>query len=239
MRLRNVPGAREYLAGSRWVIQDPDSHKGSWRSAFGAERADCPLHIEIGTGKGKFITAMAERHPEICYVGIDRYSSVLYRAVQKQDEKQLPNLLFVCYDAELILNLFGEGEVSRIYLNFSDPWPKKSHAHRRLPSKEYLRRYAVILEPEGTVEFKTDNRELFDFAVDEVPQGGFRIDALTYDLHADTVMNAGNIMTEYEERFSGKGNRICKYILSKSAADRPFIPECAADRPSVPAGGGL
>ena len=219
MRLRNVPGAREYLAESRWVVKEPDRLKGSWRAAFGEDRLNCPLHIEIGTGKGKFITAMAESHPEINYVGIDRYSSVLYRAVRKQDEKALPNLLFVCYDAELILNLFGEGEVNRIYLNFSDPWPKKSHAHRRLPSKEYLRRYAVILVPEGTVEFKTDNRELFDFAVDEVPQGGFAIDAMTYDLHADEVMGAGNIMTEYEERFSGRGNKICKYILSKAVSN--------------------
>ena len=117
--------------------------------------------------------------------------------------------------AELICEYFGEGEVDRIYLNFSDPWPKDRHAKRRLPSKEFLRRFAQILTEDGTIEFKTDNRELFDFAVDEVEAGGFKILQITYDLHNDPVMNEGNIMTEYEERFSAKGNPICKYILGR------------------------
>ena len=171
--------------------------------------------MEIGTGKGKFINQLAVENPDINYVGIEKYSSVLIRALDKLDESQIGNLLFIRGDAELICEYFGEGEVEKIYLNFSDPWPKDRHAKRRLPSKEYLRRFAQILTKDGTIEFKTDNRALFDFAVDEVEAGGFKILQITYDLHSDPVMNEGNIMTEYEERFSAKGNPICKYILGR------------------------
>ena len=196
MRLRNIPGARETIAESQWIVQDP-------------------AHLEIGTGKGKFINQLAAENPDINYVGIEKYSSVLIRALDKLDESQIGNLLFIRGDAELICEYFGEGEVEKIYLNFSDPWPKDRHAKRRLPSKEYLRRFAQILTEDGTIEFKTDNRALFDFAVDEVEAGGFKILQITYDLHSDPVMNEGNIMTEYEERFSAKGNPICKYILGR------------------------
>ena len=122
---------------------------------------------------------------------------------------------YLRWEAELLADVFAPGEVDRIYLNFSDPWPKKSQAQRRLPSRQFLRLYNQLLAPGGTIEFKTDNRALFDFAVDEVPEGGFQIDALTYDLHNDPVMNEGNVMTEYERKFSAMGNPICKYILSR------------------------
>ena len=213
MRLRNIPGARQTISESPWIVQDPASVKGKWKERFGN---DHPVHLEIGTGKGKFINRLAQENPEISYVGIEKYSSVLIRALDKLDESQITNLLFIRGDAELICEYFGEGEVDRIYLNFSDPWPKDRHAKRRLPSKEFLRRFALILSDEGTIEFKTDNRDLFDFAVDEVEAGGFKILQITYDLHNDPVMNQGNIMTEYEERFSAKGNPICKYILAKA-----------------------
>ena len=213
MRLRNIPGARQTISESPWIVQDPASVKGKWKERFGN---DHPVHLEIGTGKGKFINRLAQENPEISYVGIEKYSSVLIRALDKLDESQITNLLFIRGDAELICEYFGEGEVDRIYLNFSDPWPKDRHAKRRLPSKEFLRRFAQILSDEGTIEFKTDNRDLFDFAVDEVEAGGFKILQITYDLHNDPAMNQGNIMTEYEERFSAKGNPICKYILSKA-----------------------
>ena len=212
MRLRNIPGARETIAESQWIVQDPASCRGKWRERFGN---DHPIHLEIGTGKGKFINQLAIENTDINYVGIEKYSSVLIRALDKLDESQAQNLLFIRGDAELICEYFGEEEVDRIYLNFSDPWPKDRHAKRRLPSKEFLRRFSVILSKEGTIEFKTDNRALFDFAVDEVEQGGFKISQITYDLHNDAVMNEGNIMTEYEERFSKKGNPIFKYILVK------------------------
>lgn len=212
MRLRNIPGARETIADSKWIVQDPGAHKGKWKELFGN---DHPVYLEIGTGKGKFINRLAMENPDINYVGIEKYSSVLIRALDKLDESQIQNLLFIRGDAELICEYFDEGEVGRIYLNFSDPWPKDRHAKRRLPSKEFLRRFAQILTPDGTIEFKTDNRALFDFAVEEVEAGGFKILQITYDLHNDPVMNEGNIMTEYEERFSAKGNPICKYILGR------------------------
>ena len=212
MRLRNIPGARETIADSKWIVQDPGAHKGKWKELFGN---DHPVYLEIGTGKGKFINRPAMENPDINYVGIEKFSSVLIRALDKLDESQIQNLLFIRGDAELICEYFDEGEVERIYLNFSDPWPKDRHAKRRLPSKEFLRRFAQILTPDGTIEFKTDNRALFDFAVEEVEAGGFKILQITYDLHNDPVMNEGNIMTEYEERFSAKGNPICKYILGR------------------------
>ncbi|HAL59051.1 MAG: tRNA (guanosine(46)-N7)-methyltransferase TrmB [Sarcina sp.] len=212
MRLRNIPGARDAIAASPWVIQKPEKHCGHWKSVFGNEK---PLHLEIGTGKGRFIMQLAQEHPEINYIGIEKYSSVLLRCLEKQEELQLQNLIFIRGDAELINTFFTEGEIEKIYLNFSDPWPKERHARRRLPSSDYLRRYDRILAQGGTIEFKTDNRGLFDFAVDETAQSAFEIAQITYDLHNDPVMNIGNIMTEYEEKFSKKGNKICKYILRR------------------------
>ena len=214
VRLRNIPRARETIQESPFVVQDPENHKGSWRDVFGS---DHPLHLEIGTGKGRFILELAQRHPEINYIGIEKFSSVLLRGVDAQNELQLPNLRFIRGEAELITEYFAADEIQRIYLNFSDPWPKKRNAKRRLPSKEFLRRYEAILDAEGSIEFKTDNRELFDFAVEEVPFSVFEIREITYDLHADPVMNEGNIMTEYEEKFSAKGNKINKYILMRAA----------------------
>ena len=212
MRLRNIPGARDAIAASPWVIHDPDNHRGAWKAAF---KNKGPVHLEIGTGKGRFIMQLAQDHPEINYIGIEKYSSVLLRCLEKQEELQLQNLLFIRGDAELINTYFAEGEIERIYLNFSDPWPKERHARRRLPSSDYLRRYDRILAQGGVIEFKTDNRALFDFAVDETAQSAFEISQITYDLHNDPVMNVGNIMTEYEEKFSKKGNKICKYILQR------------------------
>ena len=212
MRLRNIPGARDAIAASPWVVQKPEEQIGSWKELFEKDR---PLHLEIGTGKGRFIMQLAGENPDINYIGIEKYSSVLLRCLEKQEELQLKNLVFIRGDAELINTYFAEGEIAKIYLNFSDPWPKERHARRRLPSSDYLRRYDRILAPGGTIEFKTDNRGLFDFAVEEVEQSAFEIAQITYDLHNDPVMNVGNIMTEYEEKFSAKGNKICKYILRR------------------------
>ncbi len=212
MRLRNVPGAREVMDASPFVYTQPEGMAGTWSEVFGNNR---PIHIEIGMGKGRFITTLAQNNPDINYVGIEKYSSVLLRAVEKQDELQLPNLKFIRMDAENITEVFGKGEVARIYLNFSDPWPKDRHAKRRLTSKEFFARYDVILEASGQVEFKTDNRSLFDFSVEEIGNTKWNILAVTYDLHRDAVMSAGNIMTEYEERFSAKGVPINKLIAKR------------------------
>lgn len=214
MRLRNVRGSREAIAGSDYVVHEEETRAGRWREIFGNEH---PVHIEIGMGKGKFITELAKQHPDINYVGIEKYSSVLIRALEKmeQEESSIPNLCFIRMDAENITKVFDKGEVSRIYLNFSDPWPKDRHAKRRLTSPQFFARYHEILTPKGHVEFKTDNRALFDFSVESVKEAGWNLDAVTYDLHHDEALVQGNVMTEYEERFSSMGNPIHKLIASR------------------------
>lgn len=213
MRLRNIPGADEAVGNSRWVIQEPEARKGRWREIFGN---DNPVHIEVGMGKGQFVTEMAMRHPDINYVGIERYTSVLLRALQKREKmEEIPNLYYLCIDARNLPDIFGVDEVEKIYLNFSDPWPKDRHAKRRLPSREFLGRYDKILEESGKVEFKTDNRGLFEFALEEAKESGWELEAYTFDLHHDEEMMQGNVMTEYEEKFSGKGNPIHKMIISR------------------------
>ncbi len=212
MRLRNVTGSREVIAESPYVVQEELAPRcpGRWREMFGNGNS---IHIEIGMGKGKFIHTMAKEHTDINYVGIEKYSSVLIRAVRKMEAEALPNLKFLRMDAEDIAKVFGAGEVDRIYLNFSDPWPKDRHARRRLPSREFLARYGVILKQGGRLEFKTDNRALFDFALDELGPAGWEAEEVTYDLHGDPRLMEGNVMTEYEEKFSSRGAPICKYII--------------------------
>ena len=212
MRLRNITGSRENIAESQYVVHEPAQMKGNWKDLF---ENDHPIHIEIGMGKGQFIHGMAKEHPEINYVGIEKYSSVLLRAIQKMEVEELPNLCFIRMDAEEITDVFAEGEVDQIYLNFSDPWPKDRHAKRRLPSRQFLARYDQILKKDGKLEFKTDNRGLFDFAVEELEPAGWRADVITYDLHSDEKLMVGNIMTEYEEKFSSQGNPIYKYIICR------------------------
>lgn len=212
MRLRNVKGSRETLEASEYTITEPKEYKGKWKSLF---ENDNPIHLEIGTGKGMFITTLAARNPNINYVGIEKFSSVLVRAVEKQKELELPNLIFVRADAEYLEEYFTEGEIDKIYLNFSDPWPKDRHAKRRLTSHQYFARYNTVLKKEGVVEFKTDNRMLFDFSVEEVMVAGWNLKAVTYDLHNDEKMNEGNIMTEYETRFSQMGTPINKLIAGR------------------------
>ena len=210
MRLRNIPGANDVIASSPYVIQEPIDKKGNQKENFPKNQ---PIHIEIGMGKGKFIHELAKRNPQINYIGIERYSSVLLRAIQKLEEEPLENLKFMCIDAKEITDVFEKEEVDKIYLNFSDPWPKDRHAKRRLPSKEFLARYDSILKKDGRLEFKTDNKGLFDFALEELPIANWKAEAVSYDLHNDEKMCQGNIMTEYEEKFSAKGNPIYKYII--------------------------
>ncbi|MCR5742502.1 MAG: tRNA (guanosine(46)-N7)-methyltransferase TrmB [Lachnospiraceae bacterium] len=210
MRLRNVPGAREEMLVNEYVVQNPEEKKGHWDQVFAHKS---PLYIEIGMGKGQFITTLAARNKNINYVGIEKYSSALIKGVWKREEMEdCDNLLFLRFDAEYITNVFGSGEVDKIYLNFSDPWPKARHARRRLTSPEYLKRYEQMLSADGVVEFKTDNQDLFTFSLESVEEAGWELIASTRDLHADSVLNEGNVMTEYEERFSSMGQPICKLI---------------------------
>lgn len=214
MRLRNITGSREAIAGSAYVVPEELQARcpGTWKDIFGNGH---PIHVEIGMGKGKFIHTMAMGHPDVNYVGIEKYSSVLLRAVQKMEREELPNLKFLRMDAENVDKVFGPGEVDRIYLNFSDPWPKDRHAKRRLPSREFLARYDRILTKDGQLEFKTDNRALFDFALEELEPAGWKAQVVTFDLHGDAALMEGNVMTEYEEKFSALGNPICKYVISR------------------------
>ena len=213
MRLRNIPGADEAIADSPHCIQEPMAEKGRWNLIFGN---DHPVHIEIGMGKGQFIMQFAKDHPDINYIGIERYSSVLLRALQKMEVEPLPNIRFLCMDASMITEVFDKEEVAKIYLNFSDPWPKERHAKRRLTSRQFFERYDKILAGNGVVEFKTDNDDLFAFSMEEVAEAGWTLDAHTFDLHHDPVLNEGNVMTEYEEKFSSLGRPIHKLIARRS-----------------------
>lgn len=210
MRLRNVKGSRETIAANEYVVQDETSMKGKWHDRFGN---DNPIHIEIGMGKGKFIMEMARLNPNINYIGIEKFSSVLVRAIEKQEQEQLSNLLFIRMDAEYIEDVFEKGEVGYIYLNFSDPWPKDRHAKRRLTSVNFLRRYENILADDGGVTFKTDNRPLFDFSLEQVEEAGWNLESHTFDLH-NSEYAEGNVMTEYEKRFSEMGNPICRMVCN-------------------------
>ena len=213
MRLRNIPGAKEEMLVNPYVVQEPEQWRGRWREFFGNDR---PIHIEIGMGKGQFLTALAAANPGINYLGIEKYSSVLIRALEKQSELDLPNLRFLRLDAENVTDIFATAEVERIYLNFSDPWPKDRHAHRRLTSDRFLARYAQFLAPEGFVAFKTDNRGLFDYSVETATASGWELSDLTYDLH-HSPYETGNLHTEYEDRFAALGNPICRVVLRRKA----------------------
>ncbi len=212
MRLKNVPGSRQAVAESDLVIKQPEQYKGAWAKKIFAN--DNPIRIEVGMGKGKFITTLAGLNPSVNYIGIEKYSSVLIRAVEKAEADPLQNLRFIRMDAEDIEDVFGKGEIDRIYLNFSDPWPKDRHAKRRLTSQRFLARFVHIIKDDSLIEFKTDNRELFEYSLAEAPAAGWEIIASTFDLHNDEELCAGNIMTEYEEKFSALGHPICKYIIS-------------------------
>ncbi len=214
MRLRNIPGADAAVAACPYVIEHPQDLRGHWDDRFETKQ---PIHIEVGMGKGQFLFGQAAAHPEINYIGIERYTSVLLRAIQKINPDEPPkNMLFICMDAAELPEVFAPDEIARIYLNFSDPWPKDRHARRRLTSSEFLARYDQILATDGSIEFKTDNRALFDFSLDEIEHSAvWKLAAHTFDLHHTPDLCEGNIMTEYEEKFSSMGNPICKLIATR------------------------
>ncbi|MGN0312035.1 MAG: tRNA (guanosine(46)-N7)-methyltransferase TrmB [Lachnospiraceae bacterium] len=215
MRLRNIPGADEAVLNSPYCIQLSQDLKGAIPDLF---ESKAPLHMEIGMGKGRFIMELAKQNPDINFIGMERYSSVLLRALQKMDELSEPlnNLKFICENAVILPEYFSKGDIQKIYLNFSDPWPKDRHAKRRLTSRQFLNCYDKVLDPKGTLEFKTDNVDLFRFSLEEIEEAGWTLLAKTFDLHHDSVLNEGNIMTEYEEKFSSQGNPICKLIACRT-----------------------
>ncbi|MET3558238.1 tRNA (guanine-N7-)-methyltransferase [Streptococcus rupicaprae] len=204
MRVRKRKGAEALLAENpQYVILDPEAYKGKWHQVFGN---DNPIHIEVGSGKGRFITRMAAANPDINYIGIDIQLSVLSYALDRVLEQGLPNVKLLRVDGSSLTNYFADAEIDRLYLNFSDPWPKKKHAKRRLTYKSFLETYQQILPAQGEIHFKTDNRGLFEYSLVSFSQYGMTLLGVWLDLHAADF--EGNIMTEYEEKFSQKGQPI-------------------------------
>lgn len=216
MRLRHIPGSEKQIAESPYVIQNPQEYRGHWAEFFGNNN---PVMVEAGMGKGRFLMELAAAHPDINYIGIEVYSSVLLKAIQKRKNTELSNLWFFRVDARILADIFAPGEVDRIYLNFSDPWPKERHAKRRLTSPEFMAVYDKVLKSEGTVEFKTDNRELFEYSMESISKCGWIVRMHTFDLH-HSPYTVDNVMTEYELKFSSEGKPICKLV-----AARETVPE--------------
>lgn len=215
MRLRHIKGCEEFIDSSLYCFSENESkeNKGEWNRIFSN---DNPIHIEIGMGKGQFLRQSAQRYPKINFLGIERYQSVLMKAIQrrqKEEEKtgELKNLYFICMDAQKLKDVFQEKEIDRIYLNFSDPWPKAKHATRRLTALRFMKMYADILDGKGDLELKTDNADFFSYSLDSISKAGWEIVFQDSDLHAKGNIEE-NIMSEYEEKFSARGQKICKLV---------------------------
>ncbi|MBR4497018.1 MAG: tRNA (guanosine(46)-N7)-methyltransferase TrmB [Acholeplasmatales bacterium] len=205
MRLRKVKDADLKLEeNTKYFIANPNEFKGKWNKVF---NNDNPIHIEVGCGKGKFILELAKRNPDINYIAIEKYDSVLLRVSEKllEDEYEYNNLKITILDAKEISEFFGEEEVSRIYLNFSDPWPKNHHAKRRLTSKIFLDQYRTILTKDGEIHQKTDNRGLFEYSLESFNENGWKLSNISLDLHKDLEKYPFNITTEFEEKWSPNG----------------------------------
>ena len=221
MRLRHKKNAETDVLNSPLVINvgaNPDSVRAKFTSP------SHPLHLELGMGKGKFIIELAKQNPDINYIGIERSATIVLKAIDNlvgantcgsivQASFTSPdNLRFMCLNVELLENVFPPHSIDKIYLNFSDPWPKKRHESRRLTHHKFLSIYEKLLKPGSLLEFKTDNVGLFDFSLEEIKNSNFKLLEFTHDLHNDNNLNKDNIMTEYESKFSKLGNKICKLI---------------------------
>lgn len=199
MRKKKNCDARMERCSDIW-IKNPEEHKGKWKEVFGK---DNPIHIEIGCGKGNFIVGMAKMYPEINFIAIEKVEDVIVMAMEKTVAAELDNVYFMDMDAENIEAIFEYGEIERIYLNFSDPWKKKKQAKRRLTHKNFLDRYKKVLKNGDYIFFKTDNKALFEFSLNSFAQENYKLSNITLDLHNSDF--EGNVMTEYEQRFSEMG----------------------------------
>lgn len=204
MRLKKVKDAKETVQKSLYYVENPKEKKGKWNNLFDNQNS---IHIEIGMGKGKFIINMAKKYPNINFIGIEKYDSVLVKAVKQLEELETPlsNLKLLLFDAEEIAEVF-EKEIELIYLNFSDPWPKSKHEKRRLTSSTYLAKYDTLFKEHKNIIQKTDNRTFFDFSLQSIKDYGYTIDEVTYDLYS--LNDETNVPTEYEEKFSSLGTPI-------------------------------
>ena len=209
MRLRNVKGAKEIIDNSPYIIKNPNDYKGNYQKIF---ENNNPIHIEIGMGKGDFIIENAKKYPNINFIGIEKFDSVIVRAVQKLENEEIPNLKLIKIDANEIDDVFDK-EISVIYLNFSDPWPKAKHAKRRLSSEIFLNKYDSVFVDKKRIIMKTDNRKLFEYSIKSFTDYGYKIEDISLNLYEDDIKN--NIPTEYETRFHNRGCLIYKVDVSK------------------------
>lgn len=204
MRVRHKPWAKDKLQEySNIAISNPEQHKGNWKNVF---QKEAPLYVEIGTGKGDFITGMAESHPRVSFVGIEMMASIIVTALDKVLDSEVSNVKLLNCDARNLSSIFAENELDRIYLNFSDPWPKNRHEKRRLTYRGFLELYEKVLKPGGEIHLKTDNQGLFDYSLESFAEYGLEVKNVVRDLHI--MESAGNIMTEYERKFSEMGHPI-------------------------------
>lgn len=208
MRLKNIKGAKEHINASPYIINNPDKYRGKYKTLF---KNDNEIHLEIGMGKGDFIIEMAKQNPNINFIGLEMFDSVLLRAVQKLENIDLPNLKLIRFDATNIEEIF-EKEISTLYLNFSDPWPKNRHEHRRLTSKRFLERYDKIFKNKKHIIQKTDNRKLFEFSLISYSEYNYKIKKISLNLHDD---EKDIIETEYERKFSSLGMPIYMVEIEK------------------------
>lgn len=208
MRLRRKPWVDEAIHAYDDFVYPKDrpageAERGRWQDVFGRE---APLFVELGTGKGDFISEMAERNPQVNFIGIEKQQDVLIAAAQKVREKGLKNVRLLVFDIAQLEKIFAPAEITRFFVNFCDPWPKARHAKRRLTHRSFLMCYKALLVPGGSLFFKTDNRALFDFSLEEFREMGLSLHDVCYDLHREA--RPDNVMTEYERKFSGKGEKI-------------------------------
>ena len=204
MRLKNVKNAKNIVNSSNYIVENPEEHKGNWNKVFDNDKE---IYIEIGMGKGDFIIGMAKLYPNINFIGIEMFDSVMARAVQKLEEENIPNLKLIRMDANEIENVF-EKEIDRIYLNFSDPWPKNRHSKRRLTSHTLLSKYDSVFKGEKTIMQKTDNIDLFAFSIESLSTYGYTLKNVTLDLANNPIEN--NVETEYEKKFKAIDKKICR-----------------------------
>ena len=202
MRQRNVKNKKEIINNSKYIILNPSDYCGKWKKLFNNSN---PIYIEIGMGKGDFILGNALAYPDINFIGIEKYDSIIALAIKKIDKYELANLRLIRMDALNINEVFNK-EIDKLYLNFSDPWPKERHAKRRLTSNVFLEKYDSIFKKDKIIEMKTDNQGLFEYSLISFTNNGYKIEDISLDLHNSNVIN--NIMTEYEKKFSSKNNRI-------------------------------
>ena len=213
MRLRKKKGVNEKLLGFEFVLHELNSERaGHWRFLF-PQNPDAKLYLELGIGKGDFIAAIAEQTPDVNFVGLEAESTVLYAAARKVRDKSLGNVRLAVFNVANIDEIFAEHEVDRIYINFCDPWPRNKHAKRRLTNINFLDKYRRILKSGGELHFKTDNRPLFEYSLEQFGLIGATVDEVTFDLHADNPVD--NIQTEYERKFAALGTPInrCRVVF--------------------------